>query len=110
MTPRADSMQVAEALRRMTEAPPGPNAALVAEGERPCPICGRAMVVQNDGGIALDVCPRHGIWLDRGELKALLRRPRRKTKGLVTRLLDRSDGHERFPFQNSYGLRIGFMR
>ena len=108
--PRADSIQVAEALRRMTGPPPGPNARLVAEGRRPCPICGQAMTAQSASGIAIDVCPRHGIWLDRGELKALLQRPRRRKKSLVASLLEIGDGHERHPFQASYGLRIGFMR
>jgi Zn-finger nucleic acid-binding protein len=102
-------MQIADALRRMTDPPAGPNADALAEGERPCPICGRAMTLQNDAGIAIDVCPRHGVWLDRGELKALLARPRRRTQGLVGRLRAIGDRHERHPLANSYGLRIGFM-
>lgn len=53
-----------------------PNAALVPHGERPCPICGQQMVVDEEEGIQTDVCPQHGVWLDLGELRTIISRVR----------------------------------
>ncbi len=42
----------------------------------PCIACGDMMVPRNFGGnsgVILDVCGRHGIWLDAGEFQAILR-------------------------------------
>lgn len=36
-----------------------------------CPVCKQAMKTQQAEGIAIDVCPLHGVWLDKGELFAL---------------------------------------
>ena len=45
-------------------------------GQRPCPRCGKKMRVERVGGehaVEIDRCPRgHGIWLDRGEMRALV--------------------------------------
>ena len=49
-----------------------PNEELVPHCQRDCPICKRAMVVEADHGISYDVCPDHGIWLDYGELAAVI--------------------------------------
>jgi Zn-finger nucleic acid-binding protein len=51
------------------------GAGAVAAGRR-CPRCGRALhVVTAGGGVKLDRCPRgDGLWLDAGELAALLAR------------------------------------
>jgi hypothetical protein len=49
-----------------------PNADLVAEGSRPCPICSKAMETQRRRDAAIDVCADHGIWLDRQELERML--------------------------------------
>jgi Zn-finger nucleic acid-binding protein len=41
----------------------------------PCPRCGRLMNRKNfaqSSGVVLDVCARHGVWLDRGELERVL--------------------------------------
>jgi Zn-finger nucleic acid-binding protein len=41
----------------------------------PCPECGKLMNRSNfakSSGVVLDVCKTHGVWLDRGELPALL--------------------------------------
>lgn len=41
----------------------------------PCPACGKMMNRSNfakSSGVVLDVCRDHGVWLDRGELPALL--------------------------------------
>lgn len=43
---------------------------------RHCPVCGETMTRQNfkdRSGVIVDVCAAHGVWLDRGELEALLR-------------------------------------
>lgn len=50
------------------------NESLVPAGERPCPICGNKMDVEMMSGAEIDVCPDHGVWLDRGELPKILRR------------------------------------
>ena len=44
----------------------------IREGDRPCPQCGRRMDVQVRKGTKIDVCPDHGIWLDKGELDEIL--------------------------------------
>ncbi|MGE3174052.1 MAG: zf-TFIIB domain-containing protein [Planctomycetota bacterium] len=54
-----------------------PNAAVVPEGARPCPICGVPMTTSRRGDDAIDVCEEHGVWLDRFELERMcLRRAR----------------------------------
>jgi len=57
---------------------PHANATKVAEGQRPCPICGNAMRTQSYGLLQMDVCVKHGIWLDKGELRAIGLTRRRK--------------------------------
>ena len=52
------------------------NQTAVPAGERPCPICQEKMIVDMEYGFAIDVCPRHGVWLDRGELPAMISRIR----------------------------------
>jgi Zn-finger nucleic acid-binding protein len=42
----------------------------------PCPDCGKLMNRKNYGtraGVVVDVCKEHGVWLDGGELGALLK-------------------------------------
>ena len=48
------------------------NRNLVAEGERPCPICGDKMKTQTEFDVIVDVCPQHGVWLDKNELGRIL--------------------------------------
>ena len=48
------------------------NSDTVPSGERPCPICGTRMAVENISGVSIDVCAKHGVWLDRGELPKIL--------------------------------------
>ena len=45
-------------------------------GERPCPICGAMMGAEEEFGVTIDVCRRHGIWLDVGELPTIIDRIR----------------------------------
>lgn len=53
------------------------NEELVPHGQRKCPICGQAMIVHREFGIHIDVCDKHGVWLDQGELQALLTRAKK---------------------------------
>ena len=48
------------------------NRNLVPEGERPCPICGGKMKTQTEFDVIVDVCPQHGVWLDKNELGRIL--------------------------------------
>jgi ribosomal protein S27AE len=41
-------------------------------GERPCPICSAAMVVEPFEGVTIDRCSEHGVWFDDSELQAAL--------------------------------------
>jgi Zn-finger nucleic acid-binding protein len=63
---------------KVPERKPGPNAALVPEGERRCVICGGRMTQQIQEGVAVDVCEEHGIWLDKGELPQIISRIRER--------------------------------
>ena len=48
------------------------NSDTVPSGERPCPVCGTHMAVENISGVSIDACAKHGFWLDRGELPKIL--------------------------------------
>ncbi len=50
----------------------GENRNIVAEGERPCPICNRKMKTQTEFDVLVDVCPQPGVWLDTNELGRIL--------------------------------------
>jgi Zn-finger nucleic acid-binding protein len=50
------------------------NDSLVPPGERACPICKKPMPTVEQHGIHVDVCNDHGMWLDRGELPAMIAR------------------------------------
>lgn len=52
------------------------NDSLVPPGQRECPICKRPMLVEVESGVHVDVCNDHGVWLDRGELPAIISRIR----------------------------------
>ena len=56
------------------------NDELVRLGERECPICKVKMAVEDREGVTLDTCPQHGVWLDFGELEAIVSRLRRGEK------------------------------
>jgi Zn-finger nucleic acid-binding protein len=78
MTGYANDDEVAKALEEMTGRKFTDNEGLVPSGRRPCPICDNPMRVETCNGISLDVCPAHGVWLDNGELPALLAAARAK--------------------------------
>jgi len=69
------------------EAPPRahPNAGLVAEGARRCPICSSLMQTVRREGDSIDVCEDHGVWLDRDELTRMFENRSRWTKARVAR-------------------------
>ena len=53
------------------------NECVVPAGERPCPICGEPMEVEDYpcgpiDYVQMDVCDRHGVWLDCGELPKII--------------------------------------
>lgn len=43
---------------------------------RPCPICAAWLVSYSHLGVVLDLCRAHGVFFDRGELRAVLERAR----------------------------------
>ena len=58
------------------EMPPSGNDSIVPPGERLCPICQEKMEIESQHDIIIDVCPQHGMWLDRGELPKMIARVR----------------------------------
>jgi Zn-finger nucleic acid-binding protein len=44
----------------------------IAEGHRACPVCGDRMHIERKKNVSIDVCPEHGIWLDKGELESII--------------------------------------
>ncbi len=47
-----------------------------AERVLACPVCGEALQIDAKSGVSIDVCPEHGIWLDAGELDAIVKKIR----------------------------------
>jgi Zn-finger nucleic acid-binding protein len=39
-----------------------------------CPVCSRALEVRTVYEATIDLCPSHGVWLDRGELGIIVER------------------------------------
>ncbi|HUX02863.1 MAG: zf-TFIIB domain-containing protein [Phycisphaerae bacterium] len=66
-----DPNKVAQALQFLSERPTDKAPADAIE-PRPCPVCGQPMLVNTRLGVAFNVCPEHGTWLDRGKLQMLL--------------------------------------
>ena len=57
--------------------------------ELECPVCHTRMVVERKHGVAVDVCPTHGVWFDLGELPALVNRVRLGAKvGIAAAIAD----------------------
>lgn len=50
------------------------NRDLTPEGQRPCPICREYMTSTHETGVLIDVCEAHGMWLDKDELRAIVKR------------------------------------
>jgi len=53
----------------------------IRPGKIPCPVCGKTMQIEAKGRVAVDVCPDHGIWLDKGELEQIFRSIRLSAAG-----------------------------
>jgi Zn-finger nucleic acid-binding protein len=49
-----------------------------------CPCCGQAMKRKRMKGVAIDLCGEHGIWLDKGELSAIMARTRGTARRAAT--------------------------
>lgn len=43
-----------------------------SESVRPCPVCRQGMEHEREHGVEIDVCEGHGVWLDAGELEAIV--------------------------------------
>ena len=65
---------IAAALHELTGPMVSENDQTLPPGQRPCPICGQCMRLEAHGSVNVDVCPAHGLWLDNGELGAILSR------------------------------------
>ena len=68
----------------------GDNESTVPSGQRPCPICGDAMQVEMMSGASIDVCGKHGVWLDNGELPKILSVAKRRGGRTQTEALKRA--------------------
>jgi Zn-finger nucleic acid-binding protein len=54
----------------------------------PCPICKTEMREETIEGVTLDLCPSHGMWLDKGELETItgvVRAAQKKRAGRVVK-------------------------
>jgi Zn-finger nucleic acid-binding protein len=45
-----------------------------------CPVCGAAMRTDRRNNVQIDVCDVHGIWLDAGELEAIVSSIQRRAR------------------------------
>jgi Zn-finger nucleic acid-binding protein len=63
----------AEAAEAATNAPGAAVLAEIDADRRPCPVCATPMRLTEyaGSGVAIDECPRHGVWLDAGELEQI---------------------------------------
>ncbi|MBI2084617.1 MAG: zf-TFIIB domain-containing protein [Candidatus Aenigmarchaeota archaeon] len=53
-----------------------------------CPVCKQRMQVKTIEDVKVDVCESHGIWLDKGEVEALMEvaKKRGEHEGLIKNL------------------------
>ena len=65
------------------------NRCVVPEGQRRCPICEYRMTSAHEKGVRIDICDDHGMWLDKGELRAIVRRSQQSD--LVSKLKAREE-------------------
>ena len=82
-----DPDRLAEALQFLSQKPSDDASDAEAVVSRACPVCGQAMQVNRAWGTAFNVCPEHGTWLERGQLRALIAsiRPSGKPDGRSAR-------------------------
>jgi len=82
--------ELAAALNELDIAETSETEPVVPAGQRPCPICEQSMRVESHGPVDVDICPRHGIWLDNGELPAILSYARSRHAESVRRRIARA--------------------
>ena len=46
-----------------------------------CPVCSKRMEIRTVKSVTVDVCPEHGMWLDRGELDKITESARQEGWG-----------------------------
>ena len=58
-----------------------------------CPVCKQRMEHAKIEGAWVDVCKDHGVWLDKGEIEAIIEMSKSKgeSEGLVKGLWDRME-------------------
>jgi len=56
------------------------NAPPPKHGTLRCPVCGELMVIEDVLGVTTDVCRKHGVWLDTGELPSIIDQVRAGTR------------------------------
>jgi Zn-finger nucleic acid-binding protein len=69
---------------RLPEGPPGANGAVLELVH--CPVCKKTLERGRYAGrspVVVDLCERHGLWLDAGELAQLLAFEQEKSRGIV---------------------------
>lgn len=82
--------ELAEALHEVVPQEMREETARVPAGERPCPICGQKMEVEPHGPVEVDICRRHGIWLDNGELTKILLQAGNRRGSLIRRRMKKA--------------------
>ena len=43
-----------------------------------CPVCKQRMKLEKLDGVHVDICEAHGVWLDKGEIEALVESAKRR--------------------------------
>lgn len=75
---------IADALEMLADGhDPKTHTSEPTHGDKPCPVCGEMMQIDDEYGVTIDTCPEHGVWLDAGELHRItseLRRGHRKSR------------------------------
>jgi len=46
-----------------------------------CPICSKRMRIEKIEGITVDICDDHGVWLDKGEIEAIIESSKKRGEG-----------------------------
>lgn len=69
---------------------PHPNASIVPESERRCVICREQVVQQVMEKVTVDVCEKHGLWLDKEELPRIIERIRMRAHDFRKQMMIRS--------------------